>query len=180
LLGRRHEEYPTFEKDREFAIPLWQLERTRRFEDGAQTSWRKLWPLFQLERSEDLRRIALPALNTLWRTREIEDAYAWIWEAWVEERGPELRRQRSWLGLWRREVDACEDRRSLAGLWSRRDYAQGGDAVTETSLVFGLLRFREREGHGLQWLPPAMPGPGWPLERSGEPRRPRPADPQDR
>lgn len=171
LLGRRHEEYPSFEKDREFAFPLWQFERTRRFEDGAETTWRKLWPFFQVDRGEagDTRRIAVPALNPLWRTREMEDAYAWIWELWVEERGADVRRQRSWLGLWRREVDACEDRRSIVGLWARRDYAENGERVTERSFVFGLLRFRAREGHGLQWLPPAMPGPGWPLERSSEP-----------
>ena len=34
--------------------------------------------------------------------------------------------------------------------------------MRETSLLFGLLRWRVTEGEGFDMLPPAFPGPGWP------------------
>jgi hypothetical protein len=40
--------------------------------------------------------------------------------------------------------------------------------VRETSLLFGLLRWRSRGSDSLEWMLPALPGPGWPLERSTE------------
>jgi hypothetical protein len=182
LLGQRHEEYRELEKNREFFLPFWQHERVEPqpgVESVQPSDWRKLWPVFWLEHDGPWRRMAFPALNPLWRTTGIDRAYAWIWELYTETRGPDVRRQRSWLGLWRREQDAFEDRASLAGVWAHRVYRREGRRVRETSLLFGLLRWRSGGPDGLVWLPPAMPGPGWPLERSTTPldRPPRPVPP---
>ena len=84
------------------------------------------------------------------------------------------------------EKDADEDRRYLSVLWSNRRYRQGGEAVSETSLLFGLLRWRSRESDSLELLWPAVPGPGWPVQRETVPPTPdllalpaptQPADP---
>jgi hypothetical protein len=91
--------------------------------------------------------------------------YAWLWELYTFEHGEGISRHRSWLGIWRREKDRDEDRKYLSGLWSRRKYTLGGEPVRETSLFFGLLRWRSGpEGLG-GLMPPAFPGPGWPLAR---------------
>jgi hypothetical protein len=81
---------------------------------------------------------------------------------WNQEQDPTFHRQRSFLGLWRRETGRGEDRRSLTGLWARRTYRDGNSPVKETSLLFGLLRWRVRADTGFDMLPPAFPGPGWP------------------
>jgi len=168
FLGTRHEEYRDLEKDSEYLIPLWQYRRTLRRSDGRTTERRKLWPIFWLATDGPNRSFAFPALNPLWHTPAIDRAYAWIWELFTENRTPRTRRQRSWLGLWRRELDEYEDRASLAGLWARRKYRRDGERVRETSLLFGLLRWRTGGSDSIQLLPPAMPGPGWPLVRSSE------------
>ena len=80
-------------------------------------------------------------------------------------RKEDVKRERTWLALWRREKDQDEDRRSLVGIWARRAYSVRGRRVRETSVLFGLLRFRSVDGEGIDWMPPAIPGPGWPLER---------------
>jgi hypothetical protein len=67
--------------------------------------------------------------------------------------------------LWRREKDAAEDRRSFSFLWAHRTYSTEKERVRETSLLFGLFRWRSGDESGFDMLPPAMPGPGWPLER---------------
>jgi hypothetical protein len=90
--------------------------------------------------------------------------YAWMWELWHHRRDHDIVEERSWLGLWRREKDEVEDRRNLSVLWARRSFDEQGVRVAETSLLFGLLRWREAP-EGLEWLAPAMPGPGWPMER---------------
>jgi len=82
-----------------------------------------------------------------------------IWE-WEEE--PAFRRERALLGLYRRERGRGEDRVSVSGLWARRSYERDGHAVHETSLLFGLVRWRVTEGEGFDMLRPAFPGPGWP------------------
>ena len=69
-------------------------------------------------------------------------------------------------GLWRREKGESEDRRSLMGLWARRDYIREGAATREQSVLFGLLRWRSGP-EGVTLLQPAFPGPGWPLKRTG-------------
>ncbi len=82
-----------------------------------------------------------------------------LWE-WEEE--PAFRRERSFLGLWRRERGRGEDRRSIAGLWAHRSYSDAGGTIRETSLLFGLVRWRVTEAGGFDMLAPAFPGPGWP------------------
>jgi hypothetical protein len=167
IVNIRHEEYPHASKDGLYILPFWQS-WDRNDEQAGKSSFRKLWPLYQVERTEEhTLRAAFPALNPLWRTPEIDEMYAWIYELYSRERNHEILRERSWLGLYRHERDALEDRAYLVGLWARRRY--GADrSVAETSLLFGLLRWRKTASGSLQWLPPAMPGPGWPLLR-GEP-----------
>jgi hypothetical protein len=82
-----------------------------------------------------------------------------IWE-WEQE--PAYRRERAVLGLYRHERGRGEDRRSLSGLWADRRYELDGQPTHETSLLFGLLRWRVTEGEGFAMLRPAFPGPGWP------------------
>jgi hypothetical protein len=83
--------------------------------------------------------------------------YLWEWED-----DPAFRRERSFLGLYRRESGRGEERRSLSGLWARRRYEVEGHTVRETSLLFGLLRWRSSDEDGFSMLAPAFPGPGWP------------------
>ncbi len=167
VINLRHEEYEHAIKDAFFVLPFWQAWQ-RRDDDTGASSWQRLWPLYQLDRpAPEQARISFPALNPLWRTEEIEEMYAWIWELFARETDHEKLSERSWLGLWRREKDADEDRRSLAFLWARRDWRDSADRrVRDHSLFFGLLRWRTREDGMLRGLPPALPGPGWPLERS--------------
>ena len=155
-------------------IPFWQHSRTID-EDGTETSFTKLWPLFQGDDDGKRRRLSFPALSPLWRSPNLDEHYAWLYEVFVRETGQDLLRERSWLGLWRRERDQDEDRASLSGLWARRAFSRRGEEVTDTSLFFGLLRWRSSLSEGLEWLPPALPGPGWPLERVPDSRSPRPS-----
>ena len=76
-----------------------------------------------------------------------------------------MKRERSWLGLWRREKDQDEDRRYLSGLWANREYTWRGEKVSETSLLFGLIRYRRSKSAGFEMMAPGLPGPGWPRER---------------
>ena len=81
------------------------------------------------------------------------------------ERDGEQRSGRSWLGLYTYESDGDEERHSLTGLWSRRSWGVDESRVRETSLLFGLIRWRSGPGTddgGL--LRPAFPGPGWPAQ----------------
>jgi hypothetical protein len=60
----------------------------------------------------------------------------------LSEVGPDAKEAMPVLAvLLGREKDALEDRVSIVGLWARRRY---GD-TTETSLFFGILRWRMRE-----------------------------------
>ncbi len=166
IINIRHEIYPKAEQRTLYVIPFWQSWDRMDVEAGP-SSFRKLWPLYQIERTEEHSvRTAFPALNPLWRTPEIDEMYAWIYELYTREKSHDVLRERTWLGIYRREKDVFEDRASIAGLWSRRRYRDGGERVTEVSLFFGLLRWRKRASDSLQWLPPALPGPGWPLQRS--------------
>ena len=161
----REETYPRVSKSSRYVIPFWHSWR-RREEDGPETRFDKLWPLWQRHQDEDTTRTAVLALSPLWHYPEFERRWSWLWELWSQERGSGIVRERSWLGLWRRESDGHEDRRSLSGVWAGRRYrGDQGEVVHETSLLFGLLRWR-RSAEGLQWLPPAMPGPGWPKLRA--------------
>ena len=165
FLNLRTEVYSDATKHTTLLLPFWQSWR-RVDEGGAErSSFKKLWPLWRSFREEDGRSAAVLALNPLWRTEFIDEHYAWLWELYARQTRGEIARERSWLGMWRRETDADEDRRSLSGIWSRRVYTEAGRRVRETSWLFGLVRWRHREGEGIDWMAPAFPGPGWPLER---------------
>jgi hypothetical protein len=172
ILNVRHEEYERGYLDGLYIIPFWRA-WTRTDVEAGRSTFQKLWPFYQLERTEEhTQHVAVPALNPLWRTPEIEEMYAWLWELYTRDRDHGLSHERSWLGLVRREKDDHEDRISVAGLWASRSYREGGESVRETSLFFGLLRWRSRGSNSLEWLWPALPGPGWPIERSTETESP--------
>ena len=164
IVNVRTEDYPETQKNGLYILPFWQSWKRVDTTDG-RSSFHKLWPLYQIERSEDHgSKFAFPALNPLWRTPEIDEMYAWIYEVYTREHWDDIVRERSWLGIYRREKDAAEDRVSITGLWARRKYGPGKN-TTEISLLFGLLRWRKTASGSLEWLPTAMPGPGWPLAR---------------
>ncbi len=167
FINVRDEVYPDGEKHTGYVFPFWHgWQRTRR-EDGLTSTWRKFWPIFRSynDQVRDEELLAFPAFNPLWRLQFVDEHYTWMWELWTQERRFDQLRQRSWAGLWRREKDRDEDRRSLSGLWASRKYSLGGQQARETSLLFGLLRWRHVAGKGRQLLAPAFPGPGWPLDR---------------
>jgi len=165
FFNQRKESYPDADKERAYLLPFWHS--WDRVDADGHSSWRKLWPAYRLYREEnrDHTFFAFPALNPLWRTPIIDEHYAWMYELFTTERTADRIRERSWLGLWRRERDRDEDRRSLAGVWARRSYTQGGEPAVESSWLFGLIRTR-RGPHGFRFLAPSVPGPGWPLERT--------------
>ncbi|MFT7678473.1 MAG: hypothetical protein ACI8QC_002466 [Planctomycetota bacterium] len=168
LFNVREEEYPEYSKKTRYLFPLWHgWERTREA-DGLKSRWRKAWPLFRSFKDEvaDEEMLAFPALNPFWRLQFVDEHYTWMWELWTQERRFDQVRERAWLGLWHREKDRDEDRSSLSGLWAQREYSRRGVPVSETSLLFGLLRWRHEPGQGRTLLAPAFPGPGWPLERT--------------
>lgn len=173
FMNQRHETYDVGDRRSEFIVPFWQS--WGRFDDnGVQTArWNKLWPLYQRYEKGDASRTALPALNPLWHTPVIDDHYAWIYELYTREAVGDLVRQRSWGGIWRRDVDSGEERKYLSGLWSQRKYKWEGQTVRETSVLLGLVRWRTRPGTRFRFLPPAFPGPGWPLERRTSPEATR-------
>ncbi len=147
------------------AIPFWRRWRTETHEGEFLASWERLWPLYNREVRPDGYSFAFPDLNPLWRTPHIQENWSWLWELYAQQRRDDELKGRSWGGVYRRELDRFEDRVGIAGLWGQRRYrdARGG-LVRETSLLFGLLRFRASSA-GFGMLPPALPGPGWPAER---------------
>jgi hypothetical protein len=165
ILNDRRELYAGAEKRSRNLVPF--LQSWERVDDvGGETYYDKVWPLYQVERrGETESKSAFPAFNPLWRTPDIDAMYAWIWEIYTRERTQDIVRERLWLGLWRREKDALEDRRSLSVLWSSRRYRSDAGPVRETSLLFGLFRWRSGPESSFQMMLPAFPGPGWPMER---------------
>lgn len=151
----------------QYLIPVWQ-HWDRRTKAGVESSWSKLWPLYQNYTEAQTSRFALPALNPMWHMPEIDDHYAWIYELITREvDGPRLR-ERTWGNLYRREKDEVEDRAYVSFLWSKRDYRAAGERRVEYSVLFGLLRWRsfpEKAGEWPDLLLPAFPGPGWPATR---------------
>ena len=115
-----------------------------------------------MDEAQDAELISWPALNPLPRQDWIDEHYAWLWELYSARRSFDRVRVRSWLGLYREETDQVEQRRSLVGLWARRDFSEGGEAVREVSFLFGLLRARRRARGSYELIAPAFPGPGWP------------------
>lgn len=169
LVQWSHQDYNGFDKDAAYVLPFWRS-WTSHYDSGPRVgetmaSWRKLWPLWSEHVDKQRRTTTLLPLNPLWRSEWIDFHWGWLYELYrATENGP-VRRERSWLGLWWRERNAAEDRRSFAGLWSRRDVEYGSEAYSETSLLFGLIRWHSGDESGL--LAPAFPGPGWPaLERA--------------
>jgi len=163
FFNKRTEEYGRVDKKTTNVFPFWHS-WSRDGEEG-RTTFRRFWPLVRVEGGPDSRAFSTLALNPFPPLAFIDEHYAWLWQIYSYRRDADQVQERSWLGLWRREKDHDEDRRSFSLLWARRDYTQAGVAVRETSWLFGLLRFRKREGEGTQWLRPAVPGPGWPLAR---------------
>ena len=165
LVHIRRERYEEATRDSVWVIPFWQSWDREDLETGTRSSWRKLFPVFQHEREGNWRRGSFPTLDPLWRNELIDRHYSWLWKLWEWEAEDDMRRTRSWLGLYKGERSASETRRSLAGLWSNRRYrVEGGKAVSETSLLFGLVRWRVTEDEGFDMLPIAFPGPGWPAQ----------------
>jgi len=175
FLNQRIERYEDGERRAHYLIPVVQSWRRTDLAGNERRTWAKLWPLFQRYTDERApegphSRLALPALNPLWHTPVMDDMYAWIWELYTREENGPRSTERVWGNIWRREVDLAEQRTYLSGLWSRRKYSRLGEPVRETSLLFGILRWRERPGRPWQLMLPAIPGPGWPLERMPETR----------
>lgn len=166
LVNRRHEEYEDGERDALAVYPFWQ--QWDREDGSGGRAFRKAWPLYQYEREGEVESHLFPQLSPFWYWPELDDHYAWLYALYDADHGPGVTREHALWGLWRREHDAGERRTYLSGLWSRREYRQEDGPVTEHSLLFGLLRWRDAsDGWGL--LPPALPGPGWPVARVGAP-----------
>jgi len=164
LMNERHEEYFDSERHAFQFVPFWTGWK-KRTDDGHTHSYRKLWPLYSYERRDSLRRYRFPDLSFFWYWPEFDEHYSWLYELYGTTVGPDTVHERALFGIWRREHDADEERTYLSGLWSRRAYSLEGLEVTEHSLLFGLLRWRNHDADGLSLLSPALPGPGWPVER---------------
>ena len=158
---RRHELGDHVEEG-SYLIPLWQRWQRTGLDGEPQDGFLKVWPLLQRSDVEGLQRTATPTLLPTWHTPVIDDYYAWIWEVYTSERRGTRHSQRSWGGIWRRERDEVEDRSSLSALWARRRYGEPDERITETSLLFGLIRWRKGPSGGVDWMTPSFPGPGWP------------------
>lgn len=168
LIHDRIEDTPRYRRTSFYALPFyqgWDLTRPAYSLAARQESWRRVWPLWRYERKDDWRRTAVLSLDPLMRSSVIDFHYGWIWELFAWETNGPIQRERGWLGLWRRESTGTETRRSLSGLWSDRTVETPNGRVRETSVLFGLLRWRSGAADvdpGM--LRPAFPGPGWPRE----------------
>ncbi len=162
------ENYPSEVRHSEYVLPFWQRWTTTAA-TGEKSSWEKLWPLYQLSSESEGERFAFPALSPLWNLPTIDDQYAWIYELWTNEKHGRVEHERMWGGICRSERDEFEERSYVLGIWSSRRYVEHGERVESHSLFFGLLRWSWRKSRGAEMLLPAVPGPGWPLERSHEP-----------
>jgi len=169
LVNVRKETYRNGSRDSEFVFPFWQRWEKVDADEHHLASYAKLWPLWQKYTEGDSGRTALPALNPLWHTPVIDDHYAYLYELYTREWTAAGVSERSWGGLWRRERDATERRTYVAGIWARRVYMRDGVRRSETSVLFGLLRWRRSDGRFEGFLKPALPGPGFPHQRSREP-----------
>lgn len=168
FFNKREETYFGGKKQSKVIIPFYH-NYEQDSEYGGRTRYRKVWPFFQSEENATGKAWSTPVLNPLWRFPRIERQWDWIYQLYTKATDGELVRERSWLGLYRREKDLNEERRYLSVLWSNRRYVADGEPVSETSLLFGFLRWRSRPSDSLELLMPAFPGPGWPIERVAEP-----------
>jgi len=158
----RHEDSPVAERDAATLIPFWHSWDRREKATAETSSFRKLWPLYRSEHEGDWHAGALLELDPFFKNDLVPRHLTSFFRLWEWEEEPAFRRERSFLGLYRHERGRGEDRRSLSGLWASRSYRVEGRAVQETSILFGLLRWRVTEGEGFDMLRPAFPGPGWP------------------
>ena len=194
IINTRHETYPNGSKSSLNVFPFWRsYERLHTplylaggvVEDRGRPPaerpgverWRKLWPLGKTTRAPGVSELHVIDLNPFQEVNFVDEHYAWLWELYSRRRVDETVRSRSMLGLWRREKDADEDRRSLSGLWSARDYVRAGKRAKERSWLFGLIRYRTVEDGGFRFLWPRVPGPGWPIARTPSSIVPEPAPP---
>lgn len=170
------EDNDDFEKSTVWFFPLWQSQNQTDKDTGELYRWRKLWPLLQFEADGERQVGSFPAVDPFPPNQLFDRHYAWATKLWEwENGGGGTRRERSWGGLWRRERTPVEDRRSLAGLWSRRTVTlPDGRRTKETSLLFGLLRWRSDSEDGFGLMRPAFPGPGWPALEGVPERAPEP------
>jgi hypothetical protein len=165
IISWRRESFHDGERKATSVFPIWHSWK-RWDEEGVRSSGVKLWPLYQRRSFGEESRSGLLALNPLQYHPDFEDNYSWLWEIYARERGVWGVSERGWFGLWRREADAEEDRRSFTCLWASRKYLRDGKSASETSLLFGLIRWRVAEARsGL--MAPAFPGPGWPARSTG-------------
>ncbi len=165
FVHKRIEESPFSRRASFYVVPVWQSWDLYRAEGVSPEKWRKLWPLFRHVRDGERRHSSFPALSPLPRSSNMYFYYNWIWELYAWESEGDRRKRRSWGALYRHESDAVESRSSIAGLWSARQVQTAAGLVRETSLLFGLLRWRsgpKQSDPGL--MRPAFPGPGWPSE----------------
>ena len=162
LVTKSHETNSTAERDAFTFAPLWQQWDRTDLVTGETSAWRKLWPLFRWEREGDWRSGALLELDPFFRNQLVPRHLTSFFRLYEWEEEPRYRRERAFLGLYRRERGRGEERRSFSGLWARRSYTLDGEPARETSLLFGLLRWRVTPAGGFDMLPPAFPGPGWP------------------
>ena len=168
LITWRHEDYFGRDRDSLYMLPFWRswTERIDRGErEGEITeSWRKFWPLWSQEVTGPRTTNTVLPLNPLMKSDFVDFHWGWIWQLYRSMEDGENRTERGWLGLWWREKNAVEDRKSFTGLWSRRTVNRDDMSYTETSLLFGLIRWRssDDEVHDSGLMRPAFPGPGWP------------------
>jgi len=168
IFNRRVEQYDDSVRRATDILPFWQQWTDYNLDGSVRGLWRKLWPIFQHEEVGEKSRTGFPTLLPLWSLPDIDEHYAWLWELYTREKDGARVRERSWGGLWRRESDEREVREYVTGLWSRRKYRDGVATVRETSLLFGLVRWRTTSrARGFTFLRPALPGPGWPAMRGG-------------
>lgn len=178
FVNLRHETYPDGTKKSFNVLPFWRsYNRERRplvlggevipqDEPVGTKRRRKLWPLGKMVTGPGYRDVHIVDLNPFQEFSFVNEHYSWLWELYGHKERGDTVRSRSLLGLWRREKDKDEDRRSLSALWSARDYTRAGAKAHERSWLFGLIRYRTVEGRGFTLLRPAFPGPGWPIQRT--------------
>jgi hypothetical protein len=173
IFTRRLEDTPDFRRASFYALPIYQHWNLHGVGAAREERFRRFWPLYTYDRTGDRRRFATLSLDPLPRSSPVAFYYGWLWELYARETELERTKERSWLGLYWRESNALESRRSLTGLWSSRRLETPAGRVRETSLLFGLLRWRSgplASNPGL--LRPAFPGPGWPAAWAGSPPPP--------
>ncbi len=163
--NQREERYSDGSRSAANFVPFYQRWEQYDLDGHSKGSWEKLWPFYQHRVEGRRSRTAFPTLLPTWELPEVDEHYAWIWELYTKTVDGERVHERSWGGLWRRESDEKEVRDYVTGLWSQRKFTDGADHVRETSILFGLLRWRSSRERGFEMMRPALPGPGWPVLR---------------